>query len=76
MILPAGDIAFGTSIAAKLAFLEKSQWWSLKEVQAYQNKNLREMLNHAYNNVPYYHKLFKEKGLSPKSIKSVNLQSR
>ena len=34
-------------------------------------KNLRAILKHAYDTVPYYRRIFKERGLSPDDIKNV-----
>jgi len=39
----------------------------LKELQ---NRKLRKMIRHAYNNVPYYHELFDKSGLKPKDIRT------
>ena len=52
-------------------FLKKSQWWSKKKLDEYQLKELNKLLNHAYENVPYYSKLFDELGLNPNGIKSI-----
>ncbi len=49
-------------------FLEKSQWWSKERLEEYQMQQLEKLLNHAYNNVPYYKKVFNERGLKPKDI--------
>ena len=56
-------------------FLKKSQWWSKKQLDEYQLQELSKLLLHAYENVPYYTKVFDKLGLKPKDIKSVqNLQ--
>lgn len=49
-------------------FLKKSQWWSADQLEEYQLKQLSKLLNHAYENVPYYTKVFNERGLKPKDI--------
>lgn len=53
-----------------LEFLEASQWWSLEEQKAYQNQKLRELIRHAYDTVPYYNEIFKERKLTPDDIKT------
>lgn len=53
-------------------FLEESQWWSKEKLEAYQMQQLQELLNHAYKNVPYYQKVFDERGLKPKGIQDFN----
>ena len=71
IILPLADIAAGTKISRNLRFLEKSQWWSIEELQEYQNKKLRALVRHAYENVPYYHSEWKKLNLKTEDIKTV-----
>jgi phenylacetate-CoA ligase len=49
-------------------FLQKSQYWSRDQLEEYQLQRLSKLLNHAYENVPYYRKVFDERGLKPKDI--------
>lgn len=42
-----------------------------EKIVAFQNKQLRRLINHAYNNVPYYRNLFDRNGLKPNDIQSV-----
>ena len=58
----------------KLSTLEKTQWWDPLEIQCFQQKRLRAILIHAYNNVPYYHNLFKKANLKPSTITYKDLQ--
>lgn len=53
-------------------FLQESQWWSKEKLEEYQMWQLSKLLHHAYENVPYYRKVFDERGLKPKDIKSIN----
>lgn len=46
--------------------------WSKAELQEYQNKRLRSVVNSAYENVTFYHELFKSAGLHPSDIKGVS----
>ncbi|MDP2719457.1 MAG: phenylacetate--CoA ligase family protein [Dehalococcoidia bacterium] len=48
--------------------LKKSQWWSREQLEEYQVRQLGRILNHAYENVPYYRKIFDERGLKPDNI--------
>ena len=50
--------------------LEKSQWWSKKEIQEYQLRKLYETIEYAYKNVPYYKKVFDDRGILPSHIQS------
>lgn len=51
-------------------FLQESQWWSKAKLEEYQMQQLEKLLNHAYQNVPYYRKVFDERGLKPKDIQN------
>lgn len=53
---------------AAYSLLQKSQWWSREQLEEYQMRQLSELLNHAYENVPYYRKVFDERGLKPNDI--------
>jgi phenylacetate-CoA ligase len=53
----------------RLAYLEKTQWMRPDEIQRIQLENLRKVTKHAYENVPYYHSLFRVLDLKPGDIK-------
>src|SRR5579884_120117 len=42
------------------------------EITAFQNKQLRRLITHAYENVPYYRRLFDRNGLKPSDIQSIS----
>ncbi|NLM28929.1 MAG: phenylacetate--CoA ligase family protein [Methanomicrobiales archaeon] len=48
--------------------LGQSQWWSHEELLAYQTEALSRLLDHAYANVPYYRRIFDDRGLVPGDI--------
>ncbi|HVY31000.1 MAG TPA: phenylacetate--CoA ligase family protein [Polyangiaceae bacterium] len=48
--------------------LERSQWSSLDELQAFQLRELRSLLQHAFTHTPHYRRRFLERGLSPEHI--------
>ena len=52
-------------------FLEKTQWLKKEELQRLQFMRLRALLRHAYENVPYYHEVFRKANLRPDSFKSL-----
>lgn len=54
-----------------LGFLKKSEWWSLKEQEEYQDEQVRLLVNHAYENIPYYHSLFKKNEIKPSDVEGV-----
>lgn len=70
-IFPISDLVFGKKISKYLNFLEKSQWWSAKQIKEYQNQKLNPLIKHAYENVPYYRKIWIENGIDPDDIKTI-----
>lgn len=52
--------------------LKKSQWLSRPKLEKIQEKKLRTIIKYAYDNVEYYHHLFKSLNLNPSAIKNVD----
>ncbi len=50
--------------------IKKAQRLSPSELEKLQNKKLRTIVKHAYENVPYYHELFNSAKLKPEDIKT------
>ncbi len=71
LLLTGNDIISGTKISRLLKFLERSQWYKKNELEAFQKKKLRELIDHSYRNVPYYHKLFRDLNIKPSDINSI-----
>ena len=69
-IFPVVERYQGTTIQANINYLEKTQWLSKSEIEELQNKKLRALLRHAYDNVPYYRKVFNDHGIYPDDIKT------
>lgn len=61
---------FGKTFFEKLDWLEETQWWTDSEIENYQNEELRKIVKHAYETVPYYNKLFKNIKLGPDDIRT------
>jgi phenylacetate-CoA ligase len=61
-------IRYGQVFWESYNFLKESQWWSKEKLEEYQMQQLSQLLNHAYENVPYYQRVFDERGLKPKDI--------
>lgn len=51
--------------------LDKSQWWTAKQLSDYQDERLRALLRHAYDNVPHYRRSLDESGVRPADVRSV-----
>ncbi|MCJ7508484.1 MAG: hypothetical protein MUO85_07105 [candidate division Zixibacteria bacterium] len=67
---------YGKEFRKNRAFLEKSQWWSPERIKEYQWGKLKNLLEHAYKNVPFYQERFKKMGLHPNDIRSFEDFSR
>jgi len=65
------DLSRGTKVVEYRKVLERTQWLKREQILHLQQARLRRLLEHSYENVPYYHRLFKEKGLTPSDIKTV-----
>ncbi len=48
----------------------KRAYWSPTQLEEYQNKQLRRVIRHAYDNVPFYRRKFREARLIPADIKT------
>jgi Coenzyme F390 synthetase len=62
-----GDLSFYPTYRR----LVKNQWRRHDELLEEQEQQLRHMVGYAYENVPYYHKLFNRLGLKPGDIRTV-----
>jgi phenylacetate-CoA ligase len=67
---PLMDIFRGTETMKCLMELEKSQWWPMDRIRELQNERLRRLVRHAYDKVPYYHRIFEVQGLKPDDIQN------
>lgn len=62
-----GELSFYSSYKQ----LKQNQWNSYTELKKQQESKLRHMIDFAYKNVPYYHKLFNRLNLSPDDIRKI-----
>ena len=65
-------VRYGKVFRDTYRFLQESQWWSKEKLEEYQLRQLERLLKHAYENVPYYRRVFDERGLKPKHIQDFN----
>ena len=68
---PLQEFAKGKNTLALLAGLEKSQWFSSKELESLQLERLRKLLSFACLEIPYYRDLFQTNGIVPDRIRSL-----
>lgn len=65
------NIKYGKAFTEGVALLKESEQWDVNRLVAYQEERLHVLVSHCYANVPYYRRIFKERGLSPDDIKTV-----
>lgn len=61
---------YGRGFREALAMLNESERWDLKALLQYQEQRLEILLNHCYQNVPYYRRIFDERDIKPRDIQS------
>lgn len=71
ILYPIGEAFLGTKMLKYLKKLEETQWWPPEKLRELQNDKLRALVKHAYENVPYYRRVFQEKRLTDKDVQSV-----
>jgi len=64
------EFGMGTNIQKYFYFLEKSQWWSENRLKEYQNHKIRQLIKHAYENVPFYRDSWVNLGIIPDDIRT------
>jgi phenylacetate-CoA ligase len=55
-----------------LDFLDKSQYWTPPQMQELRDRKLRELVTHAYEQIPFYRRLLDERGVKPRSIEGMH----
>ncbi len=57
-LAPTLDLLRGTKTMKCLRELEKSQWWPRDKILDLQSEKLKKLIKYAYDNVPYYYRMF------------------
>jgi len=70
VFLPAHEKLMGRKTLVYLKYLEKRQWFPEQKLRTIQWLMLKKLLEHVYNNVPYYRQKFIEIGVQPLDIKT------
>lgn len=65
------EIKYGRPFRDTLAFLKDSDGWDRQRLITYQEDRLRDLVEHCYAHVPYYRRVFGERGLTPRDIRQV-----
>lgn len=64
-------LRYGGAFRELLDWLEESQWWAAEEIREYQDAQLRRLVGHAYQTVPYYRRRFDDLRLRPDDVNSI-----
>lgn len=68
ILVPVADLLLGRGLHRAWRQMEKLDYASSDELKAIQNQRLQALIQHCYQNVPYYTKLFNRIGLKPEDI--------
>ena len=68
--MPFSEWGHGSNRLKYFSELEKSQWYSREKLEDIQRRKLHAFIRHAYENVPYYHNMFKSLNLKPDDIRT------
>ena len=70
-LLPAHNLVKGRKYARHRRFLAESQWWPLERLLEFQWQELRSLVQHCFQSVPYYQKKYSEAGIRLDDIRTV-----
>ena len=70
VLLPLADLAYGSEITRQWKDLRRTEFLTYPQILELQNTKLRKLVEHCYDSVPYYRKLFDRLGLRPKDIQT------
>ena len=70
ILLPFGDMVYGSSVLKELKRLKQNDFLSEEELRNIQNAKLQKLVRHCYDTVPYYKRLFDAQGITPDDIKT------
>jgi phenylacetate-CoA ligase len=69
---PLQDRIMHTDISGTLKFLRESQYWDRNRLDEYRLTKLKQLIEYAFNHIPYYGRLYKSAGLNPGDIKTLD----
>ena len=62
----------GFNMSANRSLVKESQFWSAEQIEKYQMDKLTPLLQHAYDHVPYYRRLFDFLNIKPPDIRKTS----
>ena len=63
-------VRYGKLLAQARRQLDSSQWWSPDQHRQHQWQQMKALLQHAYEHVPYYHRVLDDAGVHPDHLRS------
>ena len=60
---------YGRGFRERLAALRESEWCGVEDIERFHRAQLRELIDHCYETVPYYRELFDRHGVTPTDIR-------
>ena len=72
IILPLSDLIKGEHTAKYLRLLKEAESWSAEQMTNFQNARLQQLVQYAAAKVPFYRDWFRQSGINPKDIKSID----
>jgi phenylacetate-CoA ligase len=76
VLLPGHNLVHGRQFVRHRGFLEQSQWWARERLVEFQWQELKALLTHCYQSVPYYKKKYAEAGIGLNDIGNMDDFSR
>jgi len=65
-------IRYNPHFFALLRSLKDSEWWAAEQIQAHQNAQVRAVVRHAYDTVPFYRRWYDEHGVDIDAVKTTS----
>jgi len=66
------ELKYGRQFREAVAFFKESELWDEQRLIAFQEERLQRLMEHVYAHVPYYRRVFLERGLTPRDIRQVD----
>ncbi len=63
-------VRFGREFRGRLDWLTSTETWSAADIAGYQDEQVRTLVKHAYESVPYYRERMRDLGLAPDDVRS------
>jgi len=70
--MPLAERFMGTEIFKYLDMIKEMSTWPADRIRNWQDRRLRELISHAYQNTTYYREIFDKCGLDPSDIQGID----